>query len=148
MCGNPFRKRRRRSAGELLPPGLSARPPPFSLSQPPRPVPYRVPRAIWEIFFHPENSPASLRPCKFSEDLASPGGGRQAPVSPFAIIHASAHLDFPSGALGPALQAEPPFCGIPGPGPLQKATLSLPSRLPSQVRSFSHSRQVPGKLTL
>lgn len=113
MCGNPFRKQRRHSAGELLLPGLSARPPPFSLSQPPRPVPYRVPRAIWEIFFHPQNSPASLRSCKFSEDLASPGGVCQAPMSPFAIIHDLAHLDFPSGALGPALEAESPLLWHP-----------------------------------
>uniref|UniRef100_A0A452VKP0 Protein phosphatase 1 regulatory subunit n=1 Tax=Ursus maritimus TaxID=29073 RepID=A0A452VKP0_URSMA len=94
-CGNPFRKQRRRPAGELLPPGLSASPPlflPFLLPNP-QACPCRVPGK----FSSTQRRVLLVRLCRFSEYLASPGEGPQAPVSPFLCHHP--HLGSPGLSL-------------------------------------------------
>uniref|UniRef100_A0A452VKF2 Protein phosphatase 1 regulatory subunit n=1 Tax=Ursus maritimus TaxID=29073 RepID=A0A452VKF2_URSMA len=100
-CGNPFRKQRRRPAGELLPPGLSASPPlflPFLLPNP-QACPCRVPGK----FSSTQRRVLLVRLCRFSEYLASPGEGPQAPVSPFLCHHP--HL----GSPGLSLRGSWPF---------------------------------------
>lgn len=45
--------------------GLSAIPSPLFFT--PRPVPSRGPSVTWDIFFHLEEGPAFLRPCRVSD---------------------------------------------------------------------------------